>query len=603
MRNYDLILGDSSEQIKNIADQSIDLILTDPPYNLGRYSTGNIKMSWRKQFNNDVAEWDTTIFNPAEWLDEFKRVLKPTGTIFAFTSYNLIGQWHQIFDPAFDTFQFIAWHKCLASGTLLYSRTLQGDAPRMLKDLVRMEPLEVKLWNGKKWTQVLSWDTAQPGSEGLAVEFRSGEKVTATREHRWPTTRGLVATEDLRIGDIVETTCLPEPDAPDMPALLPDEDIGWLIGMYLAEGNIGTDGDTVFFAGNMKETKRFARIARIARALGATSDTKSYTNGGGVTTIVWGRIFVEVIKKYVDGNTAKTKHLRVTCWRRSNLFLRSLLDGYLEGDGNYDCPNDRWRLSFCRNDALASDIRVLCARLGYHLTLKAADGRMRGVMFPKYMGTIRMWNNRHVNERHRSEVVAISSTHCEVFYDVTVEDEPHTFALASGILTHNTNPPPKLRRAGFLNSCELIICAWNKGHTWNFTKQKEMHNFIESPICMGKERLKNPVHPTQKPIKVLSHLVKLATNPGDLVFDPFMGVGSSGVAALQLERRFIGIEIDPVYFRAAEKRIEGATLMPEPLSEAKDAEDSADSEGTEDITDKVSSLIFTETQRLTDGWP
>lgn len=48
---------------------------------------------------------------------------------------------------------------------------------------------------------------------------------------------------------------------------------------------------------------------------------------------------------------------------------------------------------------------------------------------------------------------------------------------------HKTNPVPKLRRAGFLNSCELIICAWNKGHTWNFTTQKEMHNFIEAPIA------------------------------------------------------------------------------------------------------------------------
>jgi DNA modification methylase len=231
MSEYKLLLGDSSEHIKAMADHSVDLILTDPPYNLGRYSTGNIKMSWRKEFNNDVAEWDQAIFDPAEWLEDFVRVLKPTGTLFAFTSYNLLGQWHQAYDPVFDTFQFVVWHK--------------------------------------------------------------------------------------------------------------------------------------------------------------------------------------------------------------------------------------------------------------------------------------------------------------------------------------SNPPPKLRRAGFLNSCELIICAWNKGHTWNFTKQKEMHNFIESPICMGKERVKNPVHPTQKPVKVLSHLIRLATNPGNLVFDPFMGVGSTGVASLQLGRRFVGMEIDALYFGAAERRLEG----------------------------------------------
>jgi site-specific DNA-methyltransferase (adenine-specific)/modification methylase len=39
--------------------------------------------------------------------------------------------------------------------------------------------------------------------------------------------------------------------------------------------------------------------------------------------------------------------------------------------------------------------------------------------------------------------------------------------------------------------------------TWNFTNQREMHNFVETPICMGPERIKNPFHPTQKPVRVL----------------------------------------------------------------------------------------------------
>jgi len=96
---------------------------------------------------------------------------------------------------------------------------------------------------------------------------------------------------------------------------------------------------------------------------------------------------------------------------------------------------------------------------------------------------------------------------------------------------------------------------WNKGHTWNFTNQKEMHNFIESPICMGRERVKNPVHPTQKPVRILEHVIRIASNPNDVVFDPFMGVGSTGVAALRLEREFIGIEIDENYFQATENRL------------------------------------------------
>lgn len=82
-----------------------------------------------------------------------------------------------------------------------------------------------------------------------------------------------------------------------------------------------------------------------------------------------------------------------------------------------------------------------------------------------------------------------------------------------------------------------------------------MHNFIESPICMGVERLKEPNHPTQKPVKILKHIVKIASNENDVVLDPFMGVGSSGVAALEMNRRFIGIEIEKEYFEAAEKRL------------------------------------------------
>ena len=66
-----------------------------------------------------------------------------------------------------------------------------------------------------------------------------------------------------------------------------------------------------------------------------------------------------------------------------------------------------------------------------------------------------------------------------------------------------------------------------------------------------------------------------------------MGVGSSGIATLQLDRRFTGIEIDPIYFRAAEKRIESATFTPELfMSESEDAVDITDSESLEDTTDK-----------------
>jgi DNA modification methylase len=52
------------------------------------------------------------------------------------------------------------------------------------------------------------------------------------------------------------------------------------------------------------------------------------------------------------------------------------------------------------------------------------------------------------------------------------------------------------------------------------------------------------------------------TKPGDTIFDPFMGSGTTGVAAIQLGRNFIGCEIDPDYFEIAKKRIEQAEMQP-----------------------------------------
>lgn len=132
----------------------------------------------------------------------------------------------------------------------------------------------------------------------------------------------------------------------------------------------------------------------------------------------------------------------------------------------------------------------------------------------------------------------------------------HRYDATNFMIWHKTNPAPKIFQAGFLNSCEMVYTCWNKKHTWNFISQAEMHNFIESPICMRPERLSDPKHPAQKPVAILKKMIQIASNPGDIVFDPFMGVGSTGVAALALERKFIGVELDKTYYQAARMRID-----------------------------------------------
>ena len=65
-------------------------------------------------------------------------------------------------------------------------------------------------------------------------------------------------------------------------------------------------------------------------------------------------------------------------------------------------------------------------------------------------------------------------------------------------------------------------------------------------------------HPTQKPTKLMAWILGNYTGPGDTIFDPFMGSGTTGVACVQTGRNFIGCEIDPGYFAIAEKRIKDA---------------------------------------------
>lgn len=66
------------------------------------------------------------------------------------------------------------------------------------------------------------------------------------------------------------------------------------------------------------------------------------------------------------------------------------------------------------------------------------------------------------------------------------------------------------------------------------------------------------LHPAQKPLDLIKYLILKVTKPGDLILDPFMGSGTTGVAALQTSRRFVGCEISPDYFTIAHRRIEDA---------------------------------------------
>ena len=75
---------------------------------------------------------------------------------------------------------------------------------------------------------------------------------------------------------------------------------------------------------------------------------------------------------------------------------------------------------------------------------------------------------------------------------------------------------------------------------------------------------KNKLHPTQKPVELLEYLISTYSNEGDVVLDTFMGSGSTGVACQNLNRNFVGMEIDEKYFEIAElslKECVDATIL------------------------------------------
>jgi len=78
-------------------------------------------------------------------------------------------------------------------------------------------------------------------------------------------------------------------------------------------------------------------------------------------------------------------------------------------------------------------------------------------------------------------------------------------------------------------------------------------------LCKGKERLKDEngikAHPTQKPLKLIQQILLTASNKGDLVFDPFMGSGTTAVVAKALDRNWIGIEKEKKYIDLANDRV------------------------------------------------
>jgi site-specific DNA-methyltransferase (adenine-specific) len=114
------------------------------------------------------------------------------------------------------------------------------------------------------------------------------------------------------------------------------------------------------------------------------------------------------------------------------------------------------------------------------------------------------------------------------------------------IIWNKTNPSPMNGQHIWLSSIECCVYGKFKNATFNEHCKGSVLNF---PSGRGK------VHPTEKPLKLFEYIISVSSNKNDIILDPFMGSGTTGVACKNLNRDFIGIEKEPDYCKIAEARI------------------------------------------------
>lgn len=103
----------------------------------------------------------------------------------------------------------------------------------------------------------------------------------------------------------------------------------------------------------------------------------------------------------------------------------------------------------------------------------------------------------------------------------------------------------------------IWIASKSKRYHFNYDDAKEMNDGKQMRNLWDIRAERHvTLHPTEKPVTLLDRIVRIATEPGDAVVDPFMGSGTTGVVAKSLGRSFLGFEIDLDYYKIAVDRIE-----------------------------------------------
>lgn len=131
------------------------------------------------------------------------------------------------------------------------------------------------------------------------------------------------------------------------------------------------------------------------------------------------------------------------------------------------------------------------------------------------------------------------------------------FTIKDLIRWEKPNPMPRNVESRYVMDYEVAIWAVKGTKGWTFNKPKDVSYIkpvYKGGVVLGKNKR---LHPTQKNLEVIKAIIRTHTNPGDVVFDPFSGSGTTAVACLETGRNSVSTEIDPDYYKKSVERLNG----------------------------------------------
>jgi DNA modification methylase len=428
----------------------------------------------------------------------------------------------------------IIW--CLEENTKLFVKLNHNYAYMTIKELYEIEDR----WEMRVLTQNMKGENIWINIKNILlngeqdcykIKTKTGKEIIATENHEFVYKSNASLKQTFRkiklkkVSELKIDDCLYSNDAMNLghkKETEQDYTNGFIVGFYLAEGSfiknkVGIYKDNKLSLNAQKRwgiNKEENKLVGLQFSCGIKDIERGYIEylkaydikirqyKNYIHVQSRDKNLLELIKKYIIGDTCHIKHFTQEVFNESKKFIEGVVDGFLAGDGYYDIKNNRYRIGICANYNLKDDMLLLCRILGYDFRfcserkVKYQNGYKQTIDF-----TIRKENYRtrsfgcstdriesieYVGKKYvyDIEVVPIYTTFCGkgITYNPTMEKRKNKYNnlyfLGNGIWTHNSKPNcmPSSANDRYTVDFEPVF-FFVKNRYYYFEQQREPHKF------------------------------------------------------------------------------------------------------------------------------